>query len=315
MTASDDVVTSEVSALYEEYPYPGHGVISRVVASMLAEPLRRLQARLGRKNLRLLDAGCGTGEQTIGVARAFPELEVTGVDLNQASLNMAEGFARRDGSRVRFERRNLMEPIEGLGKFDVIVSVGVLHSLAEPARGFANLRQIAAAQSSFMGMVYGKYGKWDSIVIRDLLNDLCDGADRRERLAVLASSRLARNTGLFHYFDTLSRRLRFGPSIPLLEGVRRVLAGRSAAYQADTFTHVQEVIYTYQELAGVLRDAGWHFDGWPKHSGMPDAPEQVLRGRGLELARAKPLLEQAAIYERLMRPMNLFFLASPLEAP
>lgn len=306
--------TAAVSELYKEYPYPAHGVVSDVVASMLAEPVRRLQAATGRKALRVLDAGCGTGEQTLGIARAMPELDVTGVDLNRASLEMAARLSARAGIRARFERRDLMEPLTGLGPFDVIVSVGVLHSLAEPERGFANLRQVAAPGAVFLGMVYGAFGKWDSIQIRDALAMICgEGASRRERLEVLRTSRLARNTGPLHYVDTLAKRLRFGPRIPLLEAARRVLAGRNAAYQADTYTHVQEVVYTWAELARVLEGAGFRLDGWPKRSGMPDAPEQLFRGRALELMRERAPLEQAAIYERLVRPMNLFFLASPEE--
>ena len=306
--------TAAVSELYEEYPYPAHGVVSRVVAGMLEEPVRRLQQRTGSKRLRLLDAGCGTGEQTLGVARAMPELDVTGVDLNRASLELATRLSAREGIPARFDRRNLMEPLDGLGPFQVIVSVGVLHSLAEPARGFEHLRRVAAPGAVFLGMVYGAYGKWDSIQIRDALR-LIGGEDapRRELLDVLRGSRLATNTGPAHYLDTLVKRLRFGPDIPVVEAARRVLKGRNAAYQADTYTHVQEVVYTWSELARVLQETGWRIEGWPKRSGMPDAPEQLFRGRALERMREKSAMEQAAIYERLVRPMNLFFLASPAD--
>lgn len=303
--------TAAVSELYEEYPYPAHGVVSAVVATMLEAPVRRLQQKLGRQKLRVLDAGCGTGEQTLGVARAMPELEVTGIDLNRASLDLATKLSEKTGIRARFERRNLMQPLEDLGSFDVIVSVGVLHSIAEPRAGFAHIRQIAEPHAAFLGMVYGAHGKWDSIQIRDALRLLCgEGAPRREVLEVLATSRLASNTSPLHYLDTLTRRIKFGPRIPLMEAARRVLAGRNAAYQADTYTHVQEVVYTYAELADLLAGTGWRFEGWPLRSGMPDAPEQLFRGRAVELMRQRSLLDQAAIYERLVRPMNLFFLAS-----
>jgi SAM-dependent methyltransferase len=303
-------ITAEVAALYEEYPYPAHGVISRVIAAMLEEPVRRRSRAMGRR-LRVLDAGCGTGEQTIGVARAMPELEVIGVDLNRASLDLASRLAARARVPVRFERRNLMEPLDDLGPFDVIVSVGVLHSLAEPRAGFEHLRRASAPHAAFLGMVYGAYGKWDSNQIRDALRLVCgEGAPRREVLEVLATSRLARNTGPLHALETLAQRARFGPRIPLLEAVRRALSGRNPAFQADTYTHVQEVVYTWAEVARLLEETGFRFEGWPRKSGMPDAPEQLFRGRALELVRAKPLLEQAAIYERLVRPICLYFLAS-----
>jgi SAM-dependent methyltransferase len=279
---------------------------------MLEEPVRRLQRELGRTRLRVLDAGCGTGEQVIGVARAYPELEVVGVDLNRASLDMAERLSAKSGYRVRFERRNLMQPLDDLGAFDVIVSIGVLHSLEDPRAGFRTLRGAAAPGGVFLGMVYGSYGKWEMFQIRDALKLLCgDEMPRREQLAVLKAARLANNTGPLHYLETLVNRAKFGPRIPVLEAARRVLAGRNEAYQADTFTHVQEVVYTYEDIARVLGETGWRFEGWPRKSGMPDSPEQLFRGKAQELVRTKPLIEQAAIYERLVRPMNLFFLASP----
>ena len=305
-------VTTEVSGLYEEYPYPGHGVVSAVVANMLEGPLRGLQSALGIQTLRLLDAGCGTGEQALGVRRAFPELEVVGVDLNKVSLEIAKGLSARTALPARFERRNLMEPLDGLGQFDIIVSVGVLHSLATPAQGLRNLRRLASRHTIFLGMVYGAYGKWDSIQIRDALQMICpEGSTRQEKLDVLVACRLAGNTGPIHYLNTLLRRRRFGPRIPMLEAARRVLAGRNAAYQADTFTHVQEEVYTWEQLSRLLDDTGWRFEGWPQKSGMPDDPRQVFTGQALEFVHGRSPLELAAIYERLMRPMNLYYLATP----
>lgn len=307
-----DPVTANVSDLYSDYPYPGHGIVSSVVASMLADPVRELQRVRRRRRLGVLDAGCGTGEQTLGVKRAFPELDVVGIDFNEKSLTMAEQLAVRKGIDVTFAQRNLTEPITELGQFDVIVSVGVLHHLAEPRLGLASLRQVATPGSVLLGMVYGRHGKRDSMLLSDVLRQICgEDTTREERLEVLAKSRLAGNTSPTHYLETLVRRLRFGPSIAPLEAARRVLSSRNAAYQADTFAHAHEVVFTYVELAEVLAATGWRFEGWPRRSGIPDAPRQLFKGEAVTLVESKPLVEQAAIYEQLLRPMNLFFLASP----
>lgn len=299
-----------VEELYTEYPYPAHGVISDVVARMVAGPLRALQERLGRKKLRLLDAGCGTGEQTLGVARALPELEVVGIDRNEASLTMARELGERSGIAARFEARDLTQSIEGLGTFDLVVSVGTLHHLEKPAVGLATLRAVAADHAGLVGMVYGTFGRRETFIVRDLLALICgDGAPRRQRLEVLASSRLASDVGPMHYLQTLQRRLRFGPSIPVTEALRRALRGRSQSYQADAYTHVQETAFTWSELAATLEQTGWRFRGWPRRSGMPDRPEQVLTGPAVELVRRQPMLRQAAVYERLVRPANLYFIA------
>jgi len=150
--------------------------------------------------------------------------------------------------------------------------------------------------------------------VREALNLIC-GADgegaREDQLAILRENRLARNAGLLHYVDVAKNRLRFGPRIAPLEAARRVLKGRSASYQADGYTHVKDTCYTWSELDALLARTGWELTGWPRKSGMPDDPAQLFRGRALELVRRQPMLQQAAIYERLVMPGNLFFLARP----
>jgi 2-polyprenyl-3-methyl-5-hydroxy-6-metoxy-1,4-benzoquinol methylase len=307
-----DHITKDVGKLYDEYPYPGHGVVSSVVASLLRPSLAGLGAGQGRGRLRLLDAGCGTGEQTLGIKRAFPEIEVVGIDLNCRSVEMARELASRKGLEVRFEQRNVLEPMTDLDPFDAIVSVGVLHHLPDPGAGLRALRQLIAPSGLLLGMVYGRHGKRDSLLLHDVLKQICgENATRQERLEVLASSRLAGNASLTHYAVTLRRRVRFGPSIPPLEAARRVLASRSDAYQADTFTHAHEEVFSYSELADLLTATDWRFEGWPRRSGLPDAPRQIFKGRAADLVGALPALEQATVYERLLKPMNLYFLASP----
>ena len=65
MTETLTAADREVARLYEDYPYPAHGIVSSVVARMARPTLDALRAqqrfqRGGR--LTILDAGCGTGE-------------------------------------------------------------------------------------------------------------------------------------------------------------------------------------------------------------------------------------------------------------
>lgn len=307
-----DATTRAVVELYASYPYPAHGVVSGLVAGMLEEPIAAARARKPNRTVKVLDAGCGTGEQTVGVSSRNQGLHVVGIDISMTSLQFARRLAGRAGAAVRFEQRDLMKPIRGLGKFDVIVSVGALHCLSDPKRGFEHIRELAADGATFLGMVYGAFGRAETFRVRDALTCLC-GSDtsRADRLSVLRSSRLAKHSGPLHYLDVLRQRLRFGPDLPVNEAVRRVLSGRNEAYLADLFTHVQEAAYTWAEIAELLDQSGWKLEGWPRRSGMPDAPEQLFRGAALERMRGLPLLEQAAVYERLICPANLYFLASP----
>lgn len=301
----------EVAALYEAYPYPAHGIVSSVMAKMARGTLNELRAR-GRGRLAGLDAGCGTGEQTLGLARAYPDLDMTGADFSEASLTFARDLARRHGLSARFVRADLTRPLEGLGPFDLVVCVGTLHHLPDPAAGLRALRGATRQGGVLIGMVYGTFGKWNLFRARDALSLLAgEGASREERLSLLSAAKLAVNKGPLDTLRALQYRARFGPAIAWREAALRVLRGRSAAYQADAFTHPQETSFTWAELDRALSATGWRLTGWPEKSGMPDDPHQLVGGEAARRLSRMSLLERAAVYERVLCPPHLYFLAEP----
>ncbi len=65
----------------------------------------------------LLDLACGTGEVSIRLAKEG--FQVTGVDLSEDMLSVAQTKAKKEGLRVPFYQQNMAE-LEGLGEFDII---------------------------------------------------------------------------------------------------------------------------------------------------------------------------------------------------
>ncbi|MGN7399722.1 class I SAM-dependent DNA methyltransferase [Cytobacillus praedii] len=66
---------------------------------------------------KILDLACGTGELSIKFAEEG--FEVTGVDLSEDMLMVAQGKAADKEMNVQFYQQNMAE-LEGLGRFDVI---------------------------------------------------------------------------------------------------------------------------------------------------------------------------------------------------
>lgn len=305
----DSEAGARVAALYDEHPYPNHGVVSSILSNLCTATIARHRGT-SASPLRLLDAGCGTGEQTIGLGRAFPDVEVVGIDFNRRSIERAQALARRHCSPVRFAERNLLEPLDDLGPFEVICCVGTLHHLPEPAIGFRSLRSAGRPGSTLVGMVYGRFGRAVWFDARDAFRLICPPANsRQERLDHIAALRWGRNSGLWHYAEELRARRRFGPRLPLVEAFRRVASGRNTAYQADAFTHEVEWSFSWAELDELALVSGWSLEGWPERSGMPDQPAQVFAEPAASAMTTLPLAERAAVYERLVRPANLYFLA------
>ena len=75
---------------------------------------------LARPVLRAVDIGCGAGPGAVLIARAHPEAEVFGVDINEAALRLTRANADAAGVAVNAVRSDLMTEVPG--QFDLIVA-------------------------------------------------------------------------------------------------------------------------------------------------------------------------------------------------
>src|SRR6185437_14703427 len=115
-------------------------------------------ARDFSKGLRVLVAGCGTGDSVIWLAhqlRGTPS-EIVALDLSAASLATAKARAEIRGlSGIQWVHASLLDlPQLGLGHFDYITCLGVLHHLAEPEAGLAALADALAESGGLALMLY-----------------------------------------------------------------------------------------------------------------------------------------------------------------
>ncbi|WP_349410874.1 peptide chain release factor N(5)-glutamine methyltransferase [Pseudalkalibacillus sp. SCS-8] len=77
----------------------------------------------GKKDLRVVDIGTGSGIIATTLKLEKPSFEVTGIDIAKASLDVARQNSERLGAEVRWMQGDLLQPFLGSGeKFDIVVS-------------------------------------------------------------------------------------------------------------------------------------------------------------------------------------------------
>jgi ubiquinone/menaquinone biosynthesis C-methylase UbiE len=93
---------------------------------------------------RILDVGCGTGEFTSRIARLFPAARATGVDLIEASLELARTRCAELGDRVTFQRADAFELPFGDAAFDFVACRHMLQAIPDAPRVLGELVRVLA---------------------------------------------------------------------------------------------------------------------------------------------------------------------------
>lgn len=81
---------------------------------------------------RVADVGCGRGRSTIAMARAFPNSEFVGVDLDEDSVAGARELAATEGVDNATFVADSAESVAEEGPFDLICSFDCIHDMVDP---------------------------------------------------------------------------------------------------------------------------------------------------------------------------------------
>ncbi len=107
----------------------------------LGKLLTKLDARRGH----LVDLGCGFGGVDAEIAILHPELRVTGIDLSEPLLEIAEDLAERKTveDRVTFVTGDVLDVDLPENSADIVVSSYMLHIVENPQKMLAEIERIA----------------------------------------------------------------------------------------------------------------------------------------------------------------------------
>jgi SAM-dependent methyltransferase len=197
-----------------------------------------------QRDLDILIAGCGTNQASVFAFRN-PDAKVVAVDISQPSLDHQQYLKDKHGL---FNLELHLLPIEELPSlgmdFDLIVSTGVLHHMADPQAGMNAIAACLRPDGAIGLMLYARYGRAGLELLQSFFRDLGLKQDEpsiatvRETLTLLSPDHLAQ---------------------PYLKMARNL---RSDAVLVDTFLHGRERSYTVDDCIELVTAAGLVFQGW-----------------------------------------------------
>jgi SAM-dependent methyltransferase len=197
-----------------------------------------------KPDLDILIAGCGTNQAAV-YAYTNPAAKVVAVDISQPSLNHQQYLKDKYGLRNLELHLLPIEELPTLGlDFDLVVSTGVLHHLADPLIGMKALAGLVRPEGAIGVMLYAKYGRTGVYVLQSLFRDLRLRQDEASlRMVKQAISLLPPDHLVQSYF-------KIAPDLQYDAGL------------VDTFLHGRDRAYTVDDCIDLVTSAGLVFQGW-----------------------------------------------------
>ena len=232
-----------------------------------------------KPDMDILVAGCGTNQAAV-LAFTNPAANVVAIDVSQPSLD------HHSALKDRYGMRNLelhLLPIEELGalgrEFDLVISTGVLHHMAEPQTGMKALAGCLNPDGVIAVMLYGRYGRIGVEIMQSVFRDLALEQNEASLFAVKEAVALLPKDHPLHSYISMAPDLQFDAGI------------------VDTFLHGRDRSYTVADCLDLVASAGLIFQDWYlKSSYYPPTPP----GGGFYAAvAALPEAQQWSVMERI----------------
>jgi SAM-dependent methyltransferase len=197
-----------------------------------------------RPDLDILIAGCGTNQAAV-FAYNNRDAKVVAIDISQSSLNHQQ-YLKDKHELDNLELHRL--PIEELSTleldFDLIVSTGVLHHMADPLVGLKALAACVRPDGVVGLMLYAKYGRIGVHLLQSVFRDLGLGQDEPS-------------------LPVVREAMNYVPSHHPVRGYLNI--SNDWHYDGglvDTFLHGREQTYTSDDCIDFVESAGLVFQGW-----------------------------------------------------
>lgn len=194
-------------------------------------------------DMDILIAGCGTNQAAV-FAYTNRGSKVVAIDISQPSLDHASYLKEKYALRNLELRLLPIEDAPSLGEFDLIVSTGVLHHLADPQAGLKALSRCLRPDGVVALMLYARLGRHGVELLQGVFREL--GLRQDEQSLAMVKQALA-SLAATH---PLKSDLAIAPDLAFDAGL------------VDTFLHGRDRSYTTDGCRALLAAAGLVFQDW-----------------------------------------------------
>lgn len=173
---NDDIITQKVENMYKKYPYPSPSTDASQTNELL-NLLRifEIESKIKLEEKSFLDAGSGSGHRITNVAEFFKKCNFLGIDISEQSLKIANTLKNNKNlQNIQFQKHNIMMGVETLGKFEIVLCMGVLHHLSNPNQGLQMLTKTLKDDGIIFLYLYGKLGGHKRMLNKEMISILLD---------------------------------------------------------------------------------------------------------------------------------------------
>ena len=172
----DDSITQKVKDMYKKYPYPSPSTdVSQTNELLNLLRIFELESKIKLENKSIFDAGSGSGHRITNVAQYFTKSSFLGIDISDKSLLIANKLKKlKKLQNIKFQKHNIMNGVKTLGKFDLVLCMGVLHHLSNPDKGLQMLTKTMKNDGIIFLYLYGKLGGHKRMLNKEIISILLD---------------------------------------------------------------------------------------------------------------------------------------------
>ncbi|MBR8828809.1 MAG: class I SAM-dependent methyltransferase [Gomphosphaeria aponina SAG 52.96 = DSM 107014] len=170
MEQKDSDLLEKIRQQFDSGPYPRtpledspkQDIVKLYHHNLVTSYYLRNQQFITTEGKTILDAGCGSGYTTLILAEANPGAKIVGIDISQASLNLAQKRLEYHGfDNVEFHLLSL-EDLPQLGtKFDYVNSDEVLYLLPDIVAGLKGMKSVLKPEGIIRTNLHNSFQRFE----------------------------------------------------------------------------------------------------------------------------------------------------------